>query len=149
MFDHALASQDGPMASSKALFVAVVLVPASAVADPAYLKCSLPVDSERMTIQLKIDESTGKITHTQDNGLTFNAEGFFAANTIKYQKIDSMGGLMKVVMVYEINRSTLEFTRVMQVQVNDAVQPRVDQSSGSSGAQVGRCDVVRISDRKI
>lgn len=112
--------------------------PVVASAESAYLDCEMQGDrGDYFKFQIKVDEGSGKITHTQENGLAFNAEGFFASNTISYQKIDLVGGL-KITLRYEINRSTLVVTRSMII------------GSGHDGSPMtGKCELTRVSDRKI
>jgi hypothetical protein len=60
-----------------------------------YLTCNTEVP-----ISVKVDEATGKITHSTE-GASFNAEGFFAPKTISYKH--DLG-------IFKINRETLEMS---------------------------------------
>ena len=69
------------------------LSPVLAHAEPVYLDCKVSSGTEQKKFAVKLDEDSGKITHTRENGSAFNSEGFFAANTITYQDIDIMSGI--------------------------------------------------------
>ena len=53
-------------------------------AEPVYLECP---SGEKREFSVKLDESNGKITHTNKDGDVFNAEGYFSANTVTYKLI--------------------------------------------------------------
>lgn len=116
----------------------VLSAPMLAHAEAAYLDCELQGDrGDSLKFQVKVDEASGKVTHTQDNGMAFNTEGFFAPNAISYQKIDLVAGL-KMTLRYEINRTTLAITRTMAI------------GTGQPGpGTTGKCELARVADRKI
>ena len=130
------------------LIVATAFCCTTAWSDPIYLDCKLPRDRGDFRVQLMIDEASGRISHTQDNGFAFNTEGFFTANTITYQKVDVIGGALKIVLVHQINRSTLEYSRVMQAELYDPKAPAASESAEDK-AERGRCEVVTTTKRQI
>jgi hypothetical protein len=128
-----IASQNEGFMRLIAILSIAILGSSAVLAGPVYLDCKMPRQNEAaFRFQVKLDEATGKITHSQENGFAFNTEGFFSANKISYQKIDSIGP-MKLTLRYEINRSTLDVTRQLD----------------SSAPEKGTCEVISTTDRKI
>ncbi|MBI5450272.1 MAG: hypothetical protein HY940_02850 [Gammaproteobacteria bacterium] len=71
-----------------AIVLASIVTPALVYAEPVYLDCYTESQREKEIFSVKLDEDSGKITHTAENGSAFNAEGFFSATTtckIDYQ----------------------------------------------------------------
>lgn len=93
-----------------------------------------------------MDESSGNITHTRENGSAFNADGFFAANSITYQQIDVVSSI-KITFRYEIDRKNLKATEAF---VAEPVDPTyAAQIPAKTMTMSGGCDLVRVSGRKI
>ena len=115
-------------------------------AAPVYLDCGLADGEKGVKFSVKLDEASGKITQTWADGAAFNAEGFFAANTISYQEI-MIAQDIKITMRYEINRNTLAVNRQSNI---EALNPEyASLIPPSSEAIKGTCAIVNIGDRKI
>lgn len=124
----------------------LVFCPSMVLAEPIYLDCEVSKGSEQEKFSVKLDESSGKITHTRDNGSAFNAEGFFAANSISYQKIDIIGGI-RVTFRYKIDRTNLSVSKVF---VAEPADPKyAAQIPAETTTMDGICSVVKVSGRKI
>jgi hypothetical protein len=135
------------MSTSRALttFALLILV-AGAQAAPVYLDCDVSGESERKTFSVKLDESSGEVTHTSEDGGAFNAKGFFSAKAVSYQRVAHTGGV-KVTFQYEINRTTL---KVKEAFIAEAADPRyAAQIPPQRSSMAGKCVVVKISGRKI
>ena len=118
------------------------------MAEPAYLECLTKNDKNKeSTFSIKLDESTGKITHTHGNGSAFNTEGFFTASKITYKSIHNMSGLI-LTDTYVINRSTLEVSRLLRSEVADPEFAAQIPPSTITNV-TGQCDIVKIKNRKI
>lgn len=119
-----------------------------AFAEPAYLECSSKnADGVESLYSIKLDESTGKITHTHGNGSAFNADGFFSANEITYKSVRDSGGLL-ISDQYTIDRSSLGITRTLSTEPADpsfrAQMPRKIIMNVA-----GTCELAQIKNRKI
>lgn len=116
-------------------------------AAPAYLDCTVAGDSEQKKFSVKLDESSGQITHTSEKGGAFNAKGFFAAKTISYQNVSIMGGSLKVTFQYTIDRTTL---KVREAFIAEPTDPRLlEKVPAETRTMEGSCSVVSVSGRKI
>lgn len=71
-------------------------------AEPVYLDCK--------DFEVKLDEDSGKITHSSTDGSSFNADGFFSAETVSYQKVDAYSSAI-FKDVYTISRVDLSWNR--------------------------------------
>jgi hypothetical protein len=133
------------MFRSKTTFLLVLLYPFVAVAAPTYLDCQLSQGgNEKSKFQVKLDEASGKITHTSYDGSAYNADGFFAANTISYQRIIVESGV-KLTIAHEINRTTLRFKQTYLI---EALDPKIPWEKNPSTNE-GNCSVVKVGARKI
>lgn len=119
-----------------------------ALAEPTYLDCfTVNEENQKSTYSIKLDESTGKITHTHKNGSAFNSEGFFNANSIRYKNVSNTGGLL-IMDTYEINRNTLGFSRHLETEpVNPEFLEAVPRQTIMN--VTGQCDIVKVNNRKI
>lgn len=115
-------------------------------AAPAYLDCHVSTKAEHKYFSVKLDESSGKITHTWSDGGAFNAEGFFAAETISYQQISILGGV-KITMKYQIDRSTLDAKEESTVESAD--RQYASEVPPSTEILKGKCKLVEVTKRKI
>src|SRR3989442_10757702 len=100
---------------SIALIFTLMLMSGIAYAEPVYLKCSITLEKEKSNFSVKIDEGSGKITHTQEGGDAFNTEGFFAVNEITYQKIGLDGGI-KITQQYKVDRTDLSVRYIVTLE---------------------------------
>ncbi len=125
---------------------AAIFFASAAYAKPIYLDCILLYKSDRTPFSVKLDEASGKITHTKDDGSAFNTEGFFASNTISYQYATfSNDNAISRTFKYEIDRTSLKVKRdfvLESVQFPDDISPSGFESEGF-------CRVVEVADRKI
>ena len=121
----------------------VCLFSINAFAKPVYLECLVGSDDSETQFSVKVDEDSGKITHSKKGGFAFNAEGFFAIDKITYQKIDLFSGI-KMVRRYEISRVNLSAsinTETTSVEFPDKIKPTYLSSEG-------KCEVVKVQERK-
>jgi hypothetical protein len=126
--------------------VAIMCTPACVPAAPVYLDCSLASESETREYAVKLDEDSGKITHTWAGGSAFNAEGFFAANTISYQQITVMGKI-GVTLKIEIDRTNLT---VKETTVIKVVDPKYAAKIPPTASDIfGLCEIATTRNRKI
>ena len=111
----------------------------SAHAEPVYLECARS-DNKDYPSFVKLDEATGKITHTEDWGKAYNVEGFFSAKTISYKTTNVLESIGKAVgsNEYTIDRVTLKFTG-----------KNTTFLSGITELFKGQCKIARVKDRKI
>ena len=124
----------------------IFLYPSLVLAEPIYLDCKVSRDKEQKKFSVKLDELSGKITHTRENGSAFNADGFFAANSITYQKIDVLSEI-KVTFRYEIDRTDLKAAEVF---VAEPADPKyAAQIPAETITMTGSCKLVNVSGRKI
>lgn len=124
----------------------IISLPSIVVAAPIYLDCVISGEEEALNYSVKLDESSGRVTHTWTDGSAFNSEGFFSANTISYQEIMIVQEI-KITMRYEINRSTLMANRQSNI---EALNPEYASLVPTSiDLMKGTCTVVNVEDRKI
>ena len=79
------------MLGANRLIVIFMIVLSSNVcyAEAVYLECVIePKNKAPIPFSVKIDEASGKITHTRKDKSAFNTEGFFSPNEISYKHID-------------------------------------------------------------
>ncbi len=122
----------------------LVAFPGVSFAEPIYLDCQVASKTEQKKFAVKLDEASGKITHTYEKGDAFNAEGFFSANSISYQNIILTSGL-KITFRYEIDRTNLKAKQFFEVASAD---PKIDVPAQTSTMD-GICSVVKVGSRKI
>ena len=60
--------------------ILALFVPMLAIAEPIYLECNIKGEESSSIFNVKLDENTGKISHTYKEGGGFNADGFFTNN---------------------------------------------------------------------
>jgi hypothetical protein len=124
----------------------LVLFSSASFAESTYLDCQVASKTEQKKFSVRLDEASGKVTHTSEDGSAFNAEGFFAANSISYQRI-SLSGDLKITFRYEIDRSNLKIKEVFEVA---AVNPKIAaQVPAKILTMDGSCSVVKVGARKI
>ncbi|MCU8037996.1 hypothetical protein ACRN9J_03495 [Shewanella baltica] len=132
----------------KRKFLALSIISFSSLAfgKPVYLNCSVSSNNETKVFSTKLDEESGKITHLNKGGGAFNAEGFFSANKISYQKVSAGGGI-KMTYLYEINRTTLAITETFVAEPSD---PKMALTIPASTILMsGACEIEEVGERKI
>jgi len=114
-----------------------------AFAKPIYLECDVHSYEKQQIFTVKVDEDSGKVTHSQPDGFAFNADGFFSADKITYQKIEVNSGI-KITLRIEISRTDLSATYV-----TDLVSIQFpNQISNSGTPMVGACKIDEVTERK-
>ncbi|MGO2374816.1 MAG: hypothetical protein ACTJH9_13780 [Pseudoalteromonas sp.] len=134
----------------KKVIVPVTLLLASnfAFAAPVYLECvTTNDDGVESLYSIKLDESTGKITHTHGNGSAFNADGFFSANEIAYKRVSNSSGSLTI-DTYGIDRTTLKYSRKLTMEPSDPTFLK-DLPRKTIIDVVGSCELAKITNRKI
>lgn len=117
----------------------------TAYAEPTYLECKVVNENnigkqKYLSFSVKADEANGKITHT-DSDMSFNEEGFFSANTIKYRVVVKIGANEPLIVIYTINRTTLDV--IQEISLAPLFPDRTYERAK------GSCQVVKVKDRKI
>jgi len=116
----------------------------SAFAKPAYIECVVSSESEKQPFSVKIDDDSGKVTHSQPGGFAFNADGFFSVDKITYQKIDLFDGI-KMVRVFNIDRTDLSATYTSEISSTEFP----DKLPSQIITMTGSCNLVEVKQRKI
>lgn len=135
------------MKFKKSLVVFIfTLISLNVFSEPVYLKCSV-TNTETTKFSIKLDEQNAKITHTYADGSAFNADGFFSANAISYQKIQFYGG-QTLKTLYEIDRTSLNIVITFHAEPTD---PKYrSQIEPVHSVTKGACELEKVSpDRKI
>ena len=131
----------------KKILIFAALIPSITNAEPSYLDCKVSSDTDQKEFSLKLDEDSGKITHTGNRGTAFNTEGFFAANKVSYQKVTFIRREAKVTYKYEINRTNLN---VKEVFILEAIDPKMAEKFPSTTTIMnGSCQLLEVQERKI
>jgi hypothetical protein len=117
----------------------------SLLAESKYLECYTEYGGDRSDFTVKIDEDSGKITHTDGLG-AYNTEGFFGPNEIRYKYVEQMVPSIVAVNSYEIDRTTLDIVGYSTVEHTDL---RFGGKADPIGPLVGKCEIVEVKDRKI
>lgn len=125
-------------------FLSSILICSVAFAEPVYLDCTIGSGKETRHFSVKLDEATGKITHTNKNGSAYNSEGFFSANEITYQKIIITSGI-KVTDQYRINRTDLSVKFNFTVETTEYRNKIPAKTLGKTGS----CKIITVKKRKI
>ena len=114
----------------------IIIFPTLAYAEPVYLECiyHAVADDSHHPFSLRMDESSGEITHTEENGDIPPIISRFTEDTIIYQ----MDKSEYVAWQYRINRSTLE-VRVFEIS-------KLDNFTNQNGR--GECKIVDLKGRK-
>ena len=114
----------------------IIIFPTLAYAEPVYLECDYhaTADDSHHPFSLRMDESSGEITHTEENGDIPPIISRFTEDTIIYQ----MDKSEYVAWQYRINRSTLE-VRVFEIS-------KLDNFTNQNGR--GECKIVDVKGRK-
>lgn len=127
-----------------------VLFSTGAMAEPIYLNCEITGDNEKEIFQLKLDEATGKISHTRSSGGAFNADGFFSANSISWQQVISASRHTVSTIQYEIDRTTLGVKAAIVVTERDPDDgPNLELGDLELGKKEGSCSKAEVSERQI
>jgi hypothetical protein len=116
-------------------------------AEAVYLECVIEpkanaVNKSPMTFSVKIDEASGKITHTRKDKSAFNTEGFFSPNEIYYKHIDR-DPYTESTEQFTIDRSNLTVRSTLVVIV-DRKKPDPITIENK-----GKCDIVPLTKKKI
>ena len=122
--------------------IILVMMSSSVYAKPVYLQCNLSSGTEASKFTVKLDEDTGKATHTYSNGTAYNAIGFYSPTTISYKVIHDLG-VATLSITYEIDRTTLKFTATDVTTMSNSYKPM------DTEVKKGSCDILNIKDRKI
>jgi hypothetical protein len=124
---------------------AVFLLSLEVVAAPIYLGCKLDDPKQPRGFSVKLDEESTKVTHTNADGSAFNADGFFAADKVSWQRV-SVDQRIKIVYLYEVNRSTLATSETFSLAPLD---PKYAQLAKPPIVTMGVCELVEApADRK-
>lgn len=125
--------------------IAVYLAAFEAIAAPVYLDCKLDDPKQPRGFSVKLDEESTKVTHTNADGSAFNADGFFAADKVSWQRV-SVAQQIKIVHLYEVNRSTLVTSETFNVA---PVDPKYAHLTKPPIVTTGSCSLVEApADRK-
>lgn len=130
----------------KLCMLLVFFFASSLQAKPVYLKCDVSGETSATTFNVKIDEDTGKITHTAHNGSAFNAVGFFSANKISYQNL-TISGAIKMTLLYEIDRTNLNASQTFSLEPTDP--SLASKETVATSTMSGKCEIEEIATRKI
>lgn len=131
-------------------YVAVALFIASGgvFANPIYLQCSLlddDIDNGREDIEVRLDESNGKVSHTT-NKLVFKADGIWSADAIRYKHVSGGEYLVPlIIQEIQINRSTLTMIKTITIEYPE----KLNKSDHVIGPWSGDCKIVETSQNKI
>lgn len=110
-------------------------------AEPSYLICKLTYSGDKVvSYSVKVDEANGMITHSFDE-VTFNAKGFFSANTISYQDSVIANKNDGSSITYAIDRTTLKAIAVTSWVFAG--------TTNEATLGEGSCEVEKVKDRKI
>jgi hypothetical protein len=116
-----------------------------ALGTPAYLDCNILKDEKPYLFSVMVDESTGKVTHT-DAAESFNTEGFYSPNSIAYQRVQIGGGVL-ITYAYAINRENLSINQTLTMKpANPAYIEKIPAKTFTSN---GTCDIAKPIKRKI
>ena len=118
----------------------LALCPVALWAEPVYLDCRV---SGEKPFSVKLDEASGKVTHTASSYYAFNVDGFFTAHSIAYQQVTKIGDSMRSVVRYEIDRTTLAAKQIVMLQ---GVIRGTEQKPSVSN---GECHIAKVTGRKI
>ncbi len=127
---------------NKFISIISLLATSSAIAEPTYLDCKVGEDKSETIFSSKIDEASGKVTHSQPGGFSFNSDGFYSVDQVKYQKIDIISGL-KMTRVYTISRVDLSAsidTEITSIEFPNQIPTEHLSSQGS-------CEIVEVKKR--
>lgn len=137
----------------------IFIFPAITSAAPIYLKCEIStvsrndlgeefdkVTGSKNEFSVKLDEASGKITHTSHgktltNSNQFNSEGFFSASSVSYQNKYMLDSESVVTDMYAIDRSNLNVEMTSQV--------KVPGLSLKVLSKTGACTVEKVKENKI
>jgi hypothetical protein len=130
-------------------FVIALIASTIAYADPIYLKCSVSGESlegGRMDIEVRLDESSGKVSHSTDKRI-FNADGIWSADSIRYKYVDASGDPLVPIVTESItiNRSTLKLTRLITIEY----PKMLNKADDLIGPETGDCMIVETNQNKI
>jgi len=109
-------------------------------AEPVYLKCYTNRQAEKVAIEtftVKINETSGKITHSRKDGSAFITDGFFSADKIAYKRKSSK---MRVTYHYEIDRTNLKIRELLDATVGN---------KHFKSERNGKCTIFEMKNRKI
>ncbi len=139
------------MVTGKALLKAVMcfsfsMAGALAEAEPIYLKCLITSEPGYRPFEVKLDEVTGKISHTKNDGSGFNADGVFSSSTVSYRHSALRpSGLLYNTEQYTIDRQSLKVTQLIKIISVDRKYRDIDKTLSGSGA----CEIIKVTNRKI
>ncbi len=129
--------------------IAALITSASVYADPIYLKCSISseeTDEHHQNIEVRLDESNGKVSHSTD-ALVFNADGIWSAEAIRYKYMDGTGGPLVPILIqaFKIDRSTLKMTKTITIEY----PKKFNTPDDLLGPYSGDCTIVETAENKI
>lgn len=135
------------MINSKiSLLLSLLIFPIQTIAKPAYLNCLISSEKSKLEFHVRLDEDTGKVTHTNADGSAYNVVGFFTASAISYQYSSVVGGI-KLLFKHEIDRATLKVKRdflaePLEVEFRSKI-PAINESLN------GECIIQEVQGNKI
>lgn len=94
--------------------ISTLLFSASTFAKPVYLECEIIADKEKQNFTVKVDEDSGKVTHTFSVGYAFKSEAFFTPDKISYSETKTNYGV-KIVRTFDISRINLNVTQTSEI----------------------------------
>ena len=125
--------------------ITMLLAPVLVNAEPIYLKCTTAADKDGSRVfEVKLDEATGKITHTGKEK-AFNADGFFESNAISYKNVYIVDDVSQITTV-NIDRTNL---KVKIEVITEAVDPKKRGPRRGYDLDRGTCEIVEVKSRKI
>ena len=126
-------------------FFLALFISTPAMAAPTYLDCFITLDEKPFKFNVTADESSGTITHTNNDGSAFKASAAYTASSVTYQKIEFLlSGKVKSEMVYEINRETLDVARSHSL----IMLPEDPRTAPHIAISKGKCQVQEVKMRK-
>lgn len=121
---------------------AAILLPHLAMAEPVYLRCSMTLPKKVEHFDVKLDEASGKITHTNEDGSAFNADGFFSPTEASYKHVDyDPVGKVTETEQYTINRVDLSLRSAHRMQIPEL-------KADVRNTFQGHCELIEAPERK-
>lgn len=144
--------RDQPRGAAATLFVVAMIflsvAAAESQAEPVYLNCVLVKPKGDIGFKVKLDEHSGRVTHTKADGSAFNTEGFFSAAEVSYKHVDSPGGPdLTYTQQWTISRVDMSVDYQSQLRVTGKYSSIETEESRKPMLLHGRCDIERTPNR--
>lgn len=123
--------------------ISALLFSTSVFAKPVYLECEVIAEKEKQNFTVKVDEDSGKVTHTFSGGYAFKEEAFFTPNKISYSKTTTNYGI-RIIRTFDISRINLNVTQTSQISSTEFP----DKIPAETLVSSGKCNLVDIEGRK-